>query len=112
TTFQTRLDGAAMWQIVTFVVNALLFGLVGLQLHHILDSLSSRTPGELATYAVLVGLAVIVIRIIWIFPFSSLPWFLGGRLESADPAPPWQRPAVVSWMGLRGAVTLAAALAV
>ena len=112
TTFQTRLDGAAMWQIVTFVVNALLFGLVGLQLHHILDSLSSRTPGELATYAVLVGLAVIVIRIVWIFPFSYLPWFLWGRLERHDPAPPWQRPAVVSWMGLRGAVTLAAALAV
>ena len=112
TTFQTRLDGAAMWQIVTFVVNALLFCLVGLQLHHILDSLSSRTPGELASYAVLVGLAVIVIRIVWIFPFSYLPWFLWGRLERHDPAPPWQRPAVVSWMGLRGAVTLAAALAV
>ena len=112
TSVQTRLDGAAMWQILTFVVNALLFGLVGLQLHHILDALSSRTAGELLRDAALVGLAVIVIRIVWIFPLSYVPWFLWGLSERRDPAPPWQRPAVVSWMGLRGAVTLAAALAV
>jgi CPA1 family monovalent cation:H+ antiporter len=56
-------------------------------------------------------LAVIVIRIVWIFPLSYVPWFLWGLSERRDPAPPWQRPAVVSWMGLRGAVTLAAALA-
>jgi Na+/H+ antiporter len=112
TSVQTRLDGAAMWQILTFVVNALLFGLVGLQLHHILDSLSSRSAGELIGDAALIGLAVILIRIIWIFPFSYVPWVLWGRSERREPAPPWQRPAVVSWMGLRGAVTLAAALAI
>jgi len=112
TTFQTRLDGAAMWQIVTFVVNALLFGLVGLQLHRILNALSSRSAMELLRDGALVGLAVILIRIVWIFPFSYVPWFLWGLSERRDPAPPWQRPAVVSWMGLRGAVTLAAALAV
>src|SRR5262249_33733588 len=109
TSVQTRLDGAAAWQIVTFVVNALLFGLVGLQLNHILDSLSTRSAGELVADAVLVGLAVIVVRIIWIFPLSYVPWILWGRSERHEPAPPWQRPAVVSWMGLRGAVTLAAA---
>jgi len=112
TSVQTRLDGAAAWQIVTFVVNALLFGLVGLQLNHILDSLSSRSASELVADAVLVGLAVIVVRIIWIFPLSYVPWILWGRSERHEPAPPWQRPAVVSWMGLRGAVTLAAALAI
>ena len=112
TTFQTRLDGAAMWQIVTFVVNALLFGLVGLQLHRILNALSSRSAMELLRDGALVGLAVILIRIVWIFPFSYVPWFLWGLSERRDPAPPWQRPAVVSWMGLRGAVTLAAALAI
>jgi monovalent cation/hydrogen antiporter len=111
TSVQTRLDGAAMWAILTFVVNALLFGLVGLQLHHILDALSSRTAGELTADAALVSLAVIAIRIVWIFPLSYVPWLLWGRSESREAAPPWQRPAVASWMGLRGAVTLAAALA-
>src|SRR5256885_17083190 len=62
--------------------------------------------------AVLIGLAVILIGIVWIFPLSSVPGLLWGRSERHDPAPPWQRPAVVSWMGLRGAGTPAAALAV
>ena len=111
TSVQTRLDGAAMWQIFTFVVNALLFALVGLQLNHILDSLSGRSPGELLADAAMVAVTVILARIIWIFPFTYEPWVLWGRRPDRDPAPPWQRPAVVAWMGLRGAVTLAAALA-
>jgi Na+/H+ antiporter len=112
TSVQTRLDGAAMWQIFTFVVNALLFALVGLQLNHILDSLSGRPASELILDAVLVAGTVILARIVWIFPFTYEPWVWWGRARDHDPAPPWQRPAVVSWMGLRGAVTLAAALAI
>jgi len=111
TSVQTRLDGAAMWQILTFVVNALLFALVGLQLNHILDSLSGRSAGQLLWDAVVVAATVIVVRIVWIFPFTYVPWLLWGRAGEHDPAPPWQRPAVVAWMGLRGAVSLAAALA-
>jgi CPA1 family monovalent cation:H+ antiporter len=112
TSYQTRLDGAAMWQIFTFVVNALLFALVGLQLHHILDELSGRSAGELLAAAVIVSATVIVTRIVWMFPLSYVPWMWWARCRDRDPAPAWQRPAVVSWMGLRGAVTLAAALAV
>jgi Na+/H+ antiporter len=111
TSVQTRLDGAAMWQIFTFVVNALLFALVGLQLHHILKSLSGRSAAELVADAAMVAGTVIVTRIVWLFPFTYEPWVWWGRHRDHDPAPPWQRPAVVSWMGLRGAVTLAAALA-
>jgi monovalent cation/hydrogen antiporter len=111
TTHQTRLTGAAVWGIFTFVVNALLFALVGLQLRHILDALSGRSAGELLRDAVIVSAAVIVARIVWIFPLSYGPWVWWSRRPGRDPAPQWQRPAVVSWMGLRGAVTLAAALA-
>jgi monovalent cation/hydrogen antiporter len=111
TSYQTRLDGAAMWQIFTFVVNALLFALVGLQLHHIVNSLSGRSTGELVAAAAIVSATVVVTRIVWIFPLSYVPWVWWSRRRDRDPAPAWQRPAVVSWMGLRGAVTLAAALA-
>jgi CPA1 family monovalent cation:H+ antiporter len=90
----------------------LLFALVGLQLNGILDSLSGRPTGDLLADAAIVAGAVIVARIIWIFPFSYLPWVLWGRSERHEAAPPWQRPAVVAWMGMRGAVSLAAALAV
>ena len=112
TSYQTRLDGAAMWQIFTFIVNALLFALVGLQLHHILDELSGRSAGELLAAAVIVSATVIVTRIVWMFPLSYVPWLWWAGRRGRDPAPGWQRPAVVSWMGLRGAVTLAAALGV
>jgi len=109
TTYQTRLDGQAMWQIFTFVVNALLFALVGLQLHHIVNALS-RSAGELLRDAVIVCGTVILTRIVWIFPLSYGTWVWWAR-RRGDEAPPWQGPAVLSWMGLRGAVTLAAALA-
>jgi monovalent cation/hydrogen antiporter len=111
TSVQTRLDGAAMWQIFTFVVNALLFALVGLQLHHILDSLSGRPVSELLLDAAVVAATVIILRIVWIFPFTYVPWLFWGRGREREPAPPWERPAVVAWMGMRGAVSLAAALA-
>jgi monovalent cation/hydrogen antiporter len=111
TSVQTRLDGAAMWAILTFVVNALVFALVGLQLNHILDSLSGRSAGELIWDAAVVAGTVIAVRIVWTFPFMYVPWLFWARVGEHDPAPPWQRPAVVAWMGLRGAVSLAAALA-
>jgi CPA1 family monovalent cation:H+ antiporter len=112
TSVQTRLDGAAAWQIFTFVVNALLFSLVGLQLHEILDALSGRSAGQLMWEAVLVSVTVIVVRIVWILPLTYVPWLFWGRSDRHDDAPPWQRPAVVAWMGMRGAVSLAAALAI
>src|SRR5436190_7817664 len=112
TTYQTRLDGAAMWQIFTFVVNALLFALVGLQLHHIVNALSGRSAGELLRDAVIVCATVILTRIVWVFPLSYGAWVWWARRRGRrEEAPPWQGPAVLSWMGLRGAVTLAAALA-
>jgi monovalent cation/hydrogen antiporter len=112
TSVQTRLDGAAMWAIFTFVVNALLFALVGLQLRHILDSLSGRSTGELLWFAVAVSLTVIVVRFVWIYPFVFGPWVWISRLSERTTAPPWQRPFIVGWSGMRGAVSLAAALAV
>jgi CPA1 family monovalent cation:H+ antiporter len=111
TTAQTRLQGAAVWDILTFLLNALLFGLVGLQLRPILDSLSGRSTGELIGDAVIVSAAVIVIRLVWIYPAAYLPRLLWRRIRERDPYPPWQYPTLLGWAGLRGAVSLAAALA-
>jgi CPA1 family monovalent cation:H+ antiporter len=61
--------------------------------------------------AALVSATVIAIRIVWIFPFTYSPWVWIGRLSERASAPPWQRPFVVGWSGMRGAVSLAAALA-
>jgi monovalent cation/hydrogen antiporter len=109
TTVQQRLQGIAAWEILVFVANSLLFVLVGLQLPAILDNLSGRSIGTLALATVLVCVTVILTRVFWVFPFMHLPHFLSRRDQ--DSRPPWQKAALVSWMGMRGAVALAAALA-
>src|SRR5256714_4343497 len=72
TSVQSRLQGIAVWEILVFVLNALLFALVGLQLSRLLDTLTGRSAGELTRYAVLVTGTVIVTRIIWVPVFSHL----------------------------------------
>lgn len=106
----SRVQGGAVWQVVVFLINGLVFVLLGLQLRGVLAGLTERSPWELAWYAVAVSLAVIVARIVWM-PFGAyLPRYLSSRIRAADPYPPWQNVAVVSWAGMRGIVSLAAAL--
>jgi CPA1 family monovalent cation:H+ antiporter len=109
TNVETRLSGNAFWEILTFLVNALLFVLVGLQLRPIVHALSgSRNYGA---DAAIVCAAVVVIRIVCVPIFTYLPRYLFPRVRAHDPYPPWQTPAVISWAGIRGGVSLAAALA-
>jgi CPA1 family monovalent cation:H+ antiporter len=108
---QTRLHGDAVWEILTFLLNALLFGLVGLQLRPILDSIHGHSTGELLVDGAIVSGAVILTRLIWIYPATYLPRWASKRIRAHDPYPPWQYPTLIGWAGLRGAVSLAAALA-
>jgi monovalent cation/hydrogen antiporter len=105
---QTRLQGFAVWEIIFFVLNALLFGLVGLQLPAIIDSLSGISTGTLIRYAVIVTVVVMAARFAWVFAAAFTSRLLpGGR---AAPSP-WRSSTVLAWSGMRGAVSLAAALA-
>jgi monovalent cation/hydrogen antiporter len=100
TTPVMRLQGVAIWEILTFLLNAVLFLLVGLQLPGVLDNLSGRTTGELVLWGALVTAVVVAVRMLWII-------FVMGRRH----APPAERVAV-GWAGMRGSVSLAAALAI
>jgi monovalent cation/hydrogen antiporter len=111
TTAQTRVQGDAVWEIVVFVLNALLFVLIGLQLPLILDELSGEPAGTLLLYGVIVSATVILVRIPGAFATAYIPRWASRRIRERDPYPPWQWPAFVSWAGMRGAVSLAAALA-
>jgi Na+/H+ antiporter len=108
----TRIEIYAVWEIVQFVLNAALFVLVGLQLPTVLDGISSLATGSIVLYAAAVVAAVVVIRFLWVFPATYLPRLASQRLRARDPYPPWQQPAIVAWTGMRGAVSLAAALAI
>jgi CPA1 family monovalent cation:H+ antiporter len=107
---QTRLQGIAVFEILVFVLNALLFALVGMQLSRILDKLAHWSDLKLAGYAVLVTGTVILTRILWLPVFIYLPRFLWG--SSKHPPKPPSHSFLISWAGMRGAVSLAAALAI
>jgi monovalent cation/hydrogen antiporter len=106
-----RLQGLAVWETLVFLVNALLFALVGFQLRPILDHLSGRSASSLIGDAVLVTATVILVRLAFMLPYaySRRRLFADGKKTGASP---WRHALLTGWMGMRGAVSLAAALAV
>jgi Na+/H+ antiporter len=109
TTWQTRLQGVAVWEITFFVLNALLFALIGLQLPVIVDALSGYSATRLVGYATVVALAVIAARFLWVIPGTYLTAL--ARREKRPIQNPGRASIILGWSGMRGAVSLAAALA-
>jgi len=108
----TRLQLNAVWELVIFVLNGALFVLVGLQLRGIVDALDGFSAGEVAGYAAAVVGTLVLVRFAWVFPATYLPRLLFRRLRERDPKPPWQSPFAIAFIGMRGAVSLAAALSI
>ena len=109
TTWQTRLQGIAVWEILFFVLNALLFALVGLQLPVIVDALSGRSASTLLRYVAAVALGVLVARFVWVIPGTYVTAW--SRRRKRPIQNPGRASILLSWSGMRGAVSLAAALA-
>ncbi|HVV72625.1 MAG TPA: Na+/H+ antiporter, partial [Verrucomicrobiae bacterium] len=112
-TFRTRLQGGPVWNTLEFLLNGFVFILIGLQLPEVIRLLSGdKIPLiNLVWDALVLGAAVIVIRMLWVFPATYLPRLLFRRLYRHDPPPPWQHVAIIAWTGMRGVVSLASALA-
>jgi Na+/H+ antiporter len=108
----TRIQAFAVWEILVFVLNSILFVLVGLSLPPVLDGISGTAPGTLTLYAVAVSGAVILARIAFVFPFTYLPRWVFRRVRGADEELRWELPLITAWTGMRGGVSLAAALAI
>ncbi|MEU0497478.1 Na+/H+ antiporter [Mycobacterium sp. NPDC006124] len=106
-----RLQGYFVWDIVDFLINATLFVMTGLQLRAIVGGLDDYSPGALAGYALVVTAAVVLIRLAWFFVIPTLTDFVDRR--SGRPrrrlSTSWRL--VMAWSGMRGAVSLAVALA-
>ncbi|HET8950528.1 MAG TPA: Na+/H+ antiporter [Solirubrobacteraceae bacterium] len=106
-----RVAGYSMWTILTFLLNALLFVLIGLQLPLILEGLRDEPMGELVGIAAAVAAVVIASRIVWVHVITMAIRTLDRRQSQRERRGTWQGRMVVGWAGLRGAVSLAAALA-
>ena len=107
---QGRLQAYAFWEVLVFILNAVLFVLVGLQLPGILDD-QSRSTGELIGLGLLVSGVVIGCRLLWTGTVPYLVRMLDRRPSQLARRVGWQQRLVASWCGMRGVVSLAAALA-
>lgn len=104
-----RIRAVAVWQSIIFVINALIFILIGLQLPTVMEELQGYPPGMLAWWAAIVSLTVIVVRLLWVFPAAYIPRVLS-KCPMEEQAPLNKGLLVIGWTGLRGVVSLAAAL--
>jgi CPA1 family monovalent cation:H+ antiporter len=107
----TRMQAIAVWEVFVFLLNGLIFILIGLQLPSILEQISEYSLTTLGWYTLLISAVVISVRLLWVFPAAYIPRMLSQKLRERDPIPPWQTLLLIGWTGMRGVVSLAAALA-
>jgi len=107
----TRLQGIFFWDLVIYLIEGLLFLLTGFQMRSLFEKSKAFPLDDILFATALVAVIVVVARFAWVFPATYLPRLLSKRLRERDPSPPWQWPFVLAFTGVRGAVSLAAALA-
>jgi len=110
-TARMRLQGYAIWEILVFLLNALLFVLIGLQLPLILDALSDEPAATLLVQGAAISLAVILSRIAWMNTLPYVVRVVDRRPQQRERRTSWRVRMITGWSGMRGSVSLAAALA-
>jgi monovalent cation/hydrogen antiporter len=108
----TRIRNISFWQVLVFLLESMLFVLIGQQLPAILDGLGGYSVLEVLLYGALVYATLIVTRFVWFFGAPSLNPVFDRLLRNRYLHSPWQERLLMGWSGMRGAVSLAAALAV
>lgn len=110
--YNTRLQTESVWGTLVFLLNGVVFIMIGLQLPGIIKGLGNFSIGDAILYAVLISLLTIVIRILWVYPGAYVPRWLSKKIRERETRPTWQAIFIVGWSGMRGVVSLAAALSV
>ena len=108
-TNESRIQGYAVWDVVVFILNALVFILMGLQLRPIVQHFEPGEVGRLVLYGTIIGLAALIIRLVWVIPAAILPRVLSKRIRERE-AFDKRNIAVFGFAGIRGIVSMAAAL--
>jgi monovalent cation/hydrogen antiporter len=108
----TRLQGIFFWDLIIYVIEGFIFLITGMQVRTLIEAAHTFPVRELAVAVAVTTAIVIVARFVWVYPATYLPRWLIPPLRRRDPSPPWQYPFVLSFTGVRGVVSLAAALAI
>ena len=109
TGFATRLQDDAVWRASDTVLESVVFALIGLQLTNVVREVGA--VGPLLLIGLILTAVTVLARVVWVYPATYLPRLIPS-IRRADPVPSWRTPAVISWAGMRGVVSLAAAFAI
>ncbi|WP_245797842.1 Na+/H+ antiporter [Mangrovactinospora gilvigrisea] len=110
--YAARLIEGSVWKMLDFVLEAVVFALIGLQLPVVVSGLGRWSAGQLAGYSALVLAVLIVGRFVWMFPGAWLPRLMFRYIREREPSPGWQGPVIMAWAGMRGVVSLAVAFSI
>ncbi|MFY9656496.1 MAG: Na+/H+ antiporter [Methylocystis sp.] len=108
----TRLQGVFFWEFFIYVIEGMVFLFTGLQARTLANRISEFPLPQLAVAIAVITAVAILARFLWVFPGVYLPRWLSASVRKRDPAPPWQWAFMISFTGVRGIVSLAAALAI
>jgi len=109
--YQTRIQAINVWETLIFILNGVVFILIGLQMPLIMQHLDGFSLQDEIIFGISISVLVILIRLIWMFPGAYLPRLLSKRIREREPAPHWKAVVITGWSGMRGVVSLASALA-
>jgi Na+/H+ antiporter len=107
---QSRIMAYSVWDVVIYILNSLVFILIGLQLRSVMKGIADYSTVDLIIYGLVISFVVIAVRFVWIVPAALLPRWLSKRLREKEPFDP-RNMVVFGWAGMRGVVSMAAALA-
>jgi Na+/H+ antiporter len=110
--YQSRIQGVTVWTNIVFVLNGLVFFLIGLQLPFIVEQLGDISLGAAIGYGLGISFILIIARMLCTFGASIFTSFMSRFITVADPNPGWKAPLITGWAGMRGVVSLAAALSI
>lgn len=110
--YNSRLQTLSVWDTLVFILNGMVFILIGLQLRNVVKGLEQYALIDGIRYGVVISLITILLRIIWVFPGAYIPRMLSKRIREREAHPGWKSVFIVAWSGMRGVVSLASALAV
>jgi monovalent cation/hydrogen antiporter len=111
--YATRLQATAVWEVATYLLESLAFTVVGLELPSLwrdVDTAGALSGGRVVLAALAVFAAVVLARLVWVFPGTYVPRLLVRSIREREPSPPVRWTIVLAWAGIRGPVSLLAAL--
>lgn len=110
--YSTRLQAISIWSTLVFLLNGIVFILIGLQLPAVIEGMWDYSFADAIRYAIVISVITIIVRLVWVFPGTYLPRMISQRIREREERPTWKGVLIVGWSGMRGVVSLASALAV